>query len=140
MIKTLYWAATSCFLFAVSKYLREYSKPAEIVVKEVPVEKDHVRCIQCLHGIRDKGEPGKVYCMRMGCNMMPKAYCSMGELNRVEAFRDKLKEAEEKRMLAESLEDRIRDMKRMYSDALMDSIVADMRKETKDMYNTVRRL
>lgn len=122
MIKTLYWAATSCFLFAVSKYLREYSKPAEIVVKEVAVEKDHVRCIQCLHGTRDKGEPGKVYCMRMGCQMMPQAYCSMGELNRVQAARDKVKTAEALQEKAASIEDRIRELEMLYTESMLEEI------------------
>ena len=67
------------------------------MVKEVPVEveREHVRCIQCTHGTRDKGEPGKVYCMRMGCQMMPKAYCSMAELDTGLVIRDKVQQAEE---------------------------------------------
>lgn len=95
MIKVLYQVASILFLLGAWVYFVTWKKPAEIVVKEVPVEKERVRCIQCAHGTRDMGEPCKVYCKRMGCHMMPKAYCSMAELSVSQTIRDKVQQAEQ---------------------------------------------
>lgn len=111
MIKVLYQVASILFLLGAWVYFVTWKKPAEIVVKEVPVvvEKDHVRCIQCTHGTRDMGEPGKVYCRMIGCQMMPKAYCSMAERNTDLVIRDKVQEAERLLNRSEDIMDRYRD-------------------------------
>lgn len=84
----------------IAKYLAEWKKPVQTrveyrtVEKLVPVEKVHTTCLQCMHGTRDQGQPGRVYCRRFGYQMMPQAYCSMAELNTERAVRDKVQEAE----------------------------------------------
>lgn len=125
MIKVLYQVASILFLLGAWVYFVTWKKPAEIVVKEVPVEKEHVRCIQCAHGTRDMGEPGKVYCKRMGCQMMPKAYCSMAELNVSQTIRDKVQQAEQ---LLQRLDD-MDDMIDKYRDAMESQYLRDAYKD-----------
>ena len=112
VLKVLYLAGSAAFLFGVAKYLAEWKKPVQdrveyrtvekpVPVKvpverkvAVPVEKVHVTCFQCMHGTRDQGQPGRVYCRRFGYQMMPQAYCSMAEMNTDLVIRDKVQEAE----------------------------------------------
>lgn len=108
VLKVLYLAGSAAFLFSAAKYLAEWKKPAQERVEyrtvekpvpverkvAVPVEKVHVTCFQCMHGTRDQGQPGRVYCRRFGYQMMPQAYCSMAEMNTDLVIRDKVQEAE----------------------------------------------
>lgn len=161
MIRELYWAASAVFMVGAGLYLAEWRKPVQIVEKEVPVEveKDHVRCIQCTHGTRDKGEPGKVYCMRMGCQMMPKAYCSMAELNVSQTIRDKVQQAEQLLNRSDDIIDKYLDamesqyLRDAYKDAyqsnlesvrayreVLDAQLADLKKQySRNLADQVRR-
>lgn len=104
VLKALYLAGSAAFLFGAAKYLAEWKKPAQERVEyrtvekpvpvKVPVEKVHVTCFQCMHGTRDQGQPGRVYCRRFGYQMMPQAYCSMAEMNTNLVIRDKVQDAE----------------------------------------------
>lgn len=123
VLKALYLAGSAAFLFGAAKYLAEWKKPAQERVEyrtvekpvpverkvAVPVEKVHVTCFQCMHGTRDQGQPGRVYCRRFGYQMMPKAYCSMGELNVSQTIRDKVQQAEQLLNRSDDMIDKYRD-------------------------------
>lgn len=136
VLKALYLAGSAAFLFGAAKYLAEWKKPVEERVEyrtvekpvsverkvAVPVEKVHTTCLQCMHGTRDQGQPGRVYCRRFGFQMMPQAYCSMAELNRAQAARDKVKTAEALQEKAASIEARIRELEMLRTESMLEEI------------------
>lgn len=153
VLKAIYWICASVFLAGMGCYMIKWKRPAqdrveyrpvEKVVK-VPVEKDHVTCLQCTHGTRDQGQTGRVYCRRFGCQMMPKAYCSMAELNTDLVIRDKVQEAERLLNRSEGILDRYRDYAEMrnayaayqstYAEELANEAIREQLDELKKQYS-----
>ena len=113
VLKVLYLAGSAAFLFGAAKYLAEWKKPVQERVEYRTVEKVHTTCLQCMHGTRDQGQPGRVYCRRFGFQMMPQAYCSMAEMNTDLVIRDKVQEAERLLDKSDDIMSRYRDAMEM---------------------------